>query len=756
MDRKDDGSGEVEIGTQYPLGQLARALQTSQEHPDAEARARAQDKVRAWTEVFSGMLQGTLTVGSRVPVAEVPAWATLEVAKGGFATGRLLAEGALQPHEQALLSRLQREDTGSARAALNAWYLGEAGLAELRRMLQTGGYRIQVPEEGALLVVAWLLDHDQAERARDLLDQLAPFFPRLRFYPVPAATPQADTAFVHVRDVEQTRGALARVRSRPELQRQWESARVWTPLYDRLVALWAGALRDAPPGFHFDADFEPRARTLLSDIDRALAEHTLCAWPRKPQLNFGRLHTVLKDALQARAPLLPGQARRVRGVLEAISQARGLPGSERLDALRTRQREQLERPSGVDFAREALRRMDGLPGDAGLDSLETLTAPVKGFAFPASIEHKLRLSLNAPVETLVEQRLIRSSETLARVVPQLSAQVRALGISQPSLRSLYSALYTAFRRRRSLLLLNLESQVKLEELPWVAAIDAYRKLGLAAETASRRTLEQLVRLTLSSFPAVLLPNKLLQEVRALLKGADLHVPVVDELAADIFMGTFAEKYLEAARQAEEQLAGTLYARYYDLPSALQVMNDAKRSKHGPRTSEAFAALCTARAKDGEGSAQWSVAANGRIIEQAQILTTHNLATLVEALDLRPVLEPHLEALALRCFTRVCELLEARPPAYRSRLRNVKNAAYAWRHMLFFLSLRPEATHPAFLQDVETRLSQRRGDLASRLAPAMLGLRHAVSGGQMKDAPPGALCFLGWTVKRHWVLGAAPG
>lgn len=755
MDRKDDGSREVEVGTQYPLGQLARALLTSEEHPDADVRARARDKVRAWTEVFSGMLQGTLTVGSRVPVAEVPAWATLEVTKGGFATGRLLAEGELQPHEHALLSRLHRDGADNARAVLNAWYLGEEGLAELRQMLQTGCYRIQVPEEGALLVVAWLLDHDQAERARALLDQLAPFFPRLRFYPVPATTPQPDTAFVHVRDVEETRAALSQVRPRPVSQRQRESARVWTPLYDRLVALWAGALRDAPPGFHFDTDFEPRARTLLSDIESALAKHTHCAWPRKPQLNFGRLHTVLQEVVHARMALLPGQARRVRGILEAISQARGLPGSERFEALRTRQREQRERPGVVDFAQEALRRMEGVPGDAGLDSLEPLTAPMGGFAFPASIERKLRLSLNAPVETLVEQRLIRSSETLARVVPQLSSQVRALGISQPSLRALYAALYAAFRRRRSLLLLNLESQVKLEELPWVRAIDAYRKRGLAEETASRQTLEQLVRLTLGSFPEVILPNKLLQEVRALLKSADLQVPVVDELAADIFMGTFTEKFLEAARQAQEQLAGTLYARYYDLPSALQEMNASEHARHGARTSEAFAALCTARAKDGGDSAKWSVAANGRIIEQAQILTTHNLATLVEALDLRPALEPQLEALALRCFTRVCELLEERPPDYHSRLRNIKNAAYAWRHMLFFLSLRPEATHPAFLQEVETRLWQRKGDLAQRLAPAMLGLRHVVSGGQMKDAPPAARCFLGWTLKRHWVLDAAP-
>lgn len=748
MDRQDDDSGKVKIGTHYPLGQLARALQGP---PDAGNL----DKVRAWTDVFTGMLQGTLTIGSRVPVAEVPAWATLEVAKGGFATGRLLAEGALQPHEQALLSRLQREDTDSPRAVLNAWYLGEEGLAELRRMLQTGCYRIQVPEEGALLVVAWLLDRDEAQSARDLLDQLAPFFPRLRFYPVPATTPQADTAFVHVRKVEETRAALKQVRARPALQREWESARVWTPLYDRLVALWAGALREAPSGFHFDTDFESRARPLLSDIESALAKHTHCAWPRKPQLNFGRLHTVLKDVVRARMALLPGQARRVRGILDAISQARGLPGSERFNALRTKQREQLERPNVMDFAQEALRRMEGLPGDAGLDSLEALTEPVKGVAFPASIERKLRLSLNAPVETLVEQRVIRSSETLARVVPQLSAQVRAIDFSQPAARALYAALYAAFRRRRSLLLLNLESQVKLEELPWVAALDAYREWGIAEETASRQTLAQLVRLTLGAFPEVLLPNKLLQEVRALLQGAGLQVPVVDELAADIFMGTFTEKFLEAARQAEAQLAGTLYARYYDLPSSLQEMSASSTSRHGPRTSEAFTALCTARAQDGDVSAQWSPAANGRIIEQAQILTTHNLATLVEALNLRPVLEPQLDALALRCFTRVCELLEARPPAYRSRLRNIKNAAYAWRHMLFFLSLRPEATHPAFLQEVEARLSRRRGDLAQRFAPAMRGLRHVVSGGQMKDAAPGAVCFLGWTLKRHWVLGAAP-
>ena len=70
------------------------------------------------------MLDGTTSVGSHTPLAGVPAWVTLEVEKGGFATGGLLAGGPLQEHERALLAQLGRPDGG--RAALNAFYLSDA------------------------------------------------------------------------------------------------------------------------------------------------------------------------------------------------------------------------------------------------------------------------------------------------------------------------------------------------------------------------------------------------------------------------------------------------------------------------------------------------------------------------------------------------------------------------------------------------------------------------------------------------------
>ena len=70
-------------------------METATTHHDPDVRARAEQKALAGESVLSGMATGTLAVGSRTPVADTPAWVTLEVAHGGFATGRYVAEGPL-------------------------------------------------------------------------------------------------------------------------------------------------------------------------------------------------------------------------------------------------------------------------------------------------------------------------------------------------------------------------------------------------------------------------------------------------------------------------------------------------------------------------------------------------------------------------------------------------------------------------------------------------------------------------------------
>lgn len=135
------------------------------------------------------------------------------------------------------------------------------------------------------------------------------------------------------------------------------------------------------------------------------------------------------------------------------------------------------------------------------------------------------------------------------------------------------------------------------------------------------------------------------------------------------------------------MAGSLYARYYDIDyHALPAITDAERRRRdAAATSEAFDALCRERAIDARGSGDggsW-VAANGTVIEQAQILTTHNLATLVGALDVAP--SDGWTALAQRAFatvTRLAGRLDRNPRP----LSMIKDMAYAWRHMIFYLSV----------------------------------------------------------------------
>src|SRR5438309_529658 len=119
------------INVGYALGQLQRALETACSNADPKVRARAAAKVAGWGAALSGMTTGTLDVGSRTPVRGVPPWVTLDVAHGGFATGRLAAGGDLLPHERELLARVGAGDAKSERAALNAYYLSDEGRREL-------------------------------------------------------------------------------------------------------------------------------------------------------------------------------------------------------------------------------------------------------------------------------------------------------------------------------------------------------------------------------------------------------------------------------------------------------------------------------------------------------------------------------------------------------------------------------------------------------------------------------------------------
>jgi hypothetical protein len=748
----------------YASFQLAKAIAASHEHADASVRERAAAKVAKWSAVLRELLSGNLQIGSRTPV-KAPAWATLEVVTGGFATGALLAGGALQDHEQELLVKWPGDHKQDARRLLNAYYLTEEGLAELQARVESGCYEINVPEEGALLVVAWLVRHGHAEGARALLDELFPYFDRLRFYPIPSEQPRRFGSLVHVQDVKSTLDDIERIQPNPRILSQKEAVEIWAPFYDRIVALWLETYAGDWPCRAFPNDWSARAAAIGDEYAKLRNQHRRCRKLDRPREHAAQLRLLLAKAARNAAELTGRDVGVIRMIIQRYLAKRGRPDSETCVTARQQQRADVAGPTFHEIAAVVSARLrlhvraDGLDDASevlravGENESRGVRMPV-GSAVPETIRRKVERCLNQTVSELVANGLITSGEALARVLPQMTSGLRAAGISDPQLRQLYAAIYQAFRRRRSLLLLNLEKQVQIEELPWIAALDRFRQEGLSSRQAASEALREISLLTVRSFPYAILPNKLLQELRALAKSAALDLPLVEEVAADIFMGQFSNKFVEAVHRAAALLRGSLYAAYFDVDFEavarlpLPPQPESKRIFRQLPPSNPLAALCAARS--GVSIGTWRPATNGMIIEQQQILTTQNLAVLFGDLQLRDALSAELSTMAMESFHWVCQRLQMKTEKSHAKLIMVKNCAYAWRQMIFYLALMPRDEVLSFLDSARGHLARQRPGFVARFRPALRGLELAAQGHPL-DRDPTAQRFLGWSDKKHWLL-----
>ncbi|MFI5692511.1 hypothetical protein ACIA58_11770 [Kribbella sp. NPDC051586] len=757
----------------YAMGRLERALERALTADDLAVRRRAAARVDTWRNVLDGMASGRLAIGSRTPVADTPAWVTLEVAHGGFATGRYLAEAPLREDE---LARLPEDAPGETdRERLNLWFLGDDGLAELGQALRTGNYRIDVPEESALLVVAWLLEHEQYAAALDLTSELRPLMHRLRFTPTFSPSSAPSGAVVRLQPVGEVRSTLRQATVRPRIAAMLETLRVWNPLYDRLVALWCDTVDDELPELTADGavaggwpcrvwpdDWVERRQQWLDEFRAAAEVHQLSQ--RQPKSNFARLQAALERCPSDSSALSGREVGWIRRALANTIQAHGAPGSEVRAALRTTQSVVAAQPTYATLAHVLSCRMDRFPDDGGLPTLDAIAGEVTGEEVPAAagsempshLLAKAARALEAPIGELVDRGVISSGEVLARVLPQITSQLLAANIEDPSLAGVYAQTYAAFRRRRSLLLLNLEHQVRFDELPWTSAVTPYRDQRAQATRAAAQSLRETTMLALTAFPQTILPNPLVRELGALASQADLKVPLVEEVAADIFMGTFTQKWRAAAAVTSRVLSGTLYAQYYALPAAWPALEQRRYLRWGKATADDFAEVCGRRAREARSaqSSGGSVAQNGTVLEQSQILTTHNLAVLVDALQLTDWLREVAPDLSDRAFAWAVQRQTQPPPTWISELQGIKNTAYAWRQAIFYLSFCDEAAQGEVLE----KLGERSGVLGPRFAPAVAGLRHLAAGDRFNAegrTARGGRRLLGWSAGPHWLARPAP-
>ena len=765
MSERDESNFSVNPG--YANWQLAKALRTAESSDNTETRDRALARAEKWQQVFNNIASGSVNYGSRTPIKDVPVWATPEVVTGGFVTGGLLAGGPLQSHEKEIArSAGLSTSEGNLRRSLNLWFVTDHGLAALNDMLRSGKYKVQVPEEAALLTVALLLDDGDTNGARALLVEIGRYFDKLRFFPEPSESVTTTGIDVYRWSVGETAESLSERQRNKQIDTQRESISIWAPLLDRMVDLLSHTVDTDGSARSISEEWKQQAAVLIADIENAGRHHRLCRKPHHRKSNFFQLRSLLLQSLGA--SLSDKDTIRLCELIDRCLSKRGKPGSPKHQSIRMAQREQISAPSFYDLNRVVLARMEKLPKEDGIDDTASILSPVTetestenvpaDSRIPEVLVKKVERCHRDSVRNLVATGVLASADTLAEVLPQISSGVRSMGIRHPEARTLYSSTYRAFRKRRSLLLLNFEHQANIEELPWVSAMDGYREDSLASKDASLQTLRDVSLLTLSSFPQAIVPNKMLQELEALAKGANLELPFVNELAADIFMGDFSSKFLRSAKVAAELLEGSLYANYYgiDYPQVLSLPDANRKNWLLPRSDgnahgENFAALVSKRA--GVEPGNWNVAENGMLIEQQQILTTQNLAVLTMGIGIQNEITELSEELAQSCFYWICKRLQANAASRHDNLIAIKNSAYCWRQMLYFISMADVHAQDRFIKWCNTHLQQQHDAFITRFKPAIDGLNTAFH----KHTPPPQIPntagaqFLGWTNQHHWLM-----
>ncbi|MFE5534614.1 hypothetical protein [Streptomyces sp. NPDC056492] len=231
---------------------------------------------------------------------------------------------------------------------------------------------------------------------------------------------------------------------------------------------------------------------------------------------------------------------------------------------------------------------------------------------------------------------------------------------------------------------------------------------------ARTELRAVGELAVEAFPGSGIPNRLADKMSRLAGAAELPVPILTEPFASARTYAVNRDLFPAAWTAADLLGGTPYERYYGIDCAM--LRDLAESGDRAR----FAELCARRAglpphgcTGPDGPQIVALAREAAVDEQARILTTFNMATLVRVVGIDP--PSGWDGLARGAFT-----------AARRRSATPAKSARAWRQLVFHLSLCDPGRQTAVLAWIEAEFARLPRPVATRLSPAFTRLRSAVA------------------------------
>ena len=245
----------------------------------------------------------------------------------------------------------------------------------------------------------------------------------------------------------------------------------------------------------------------------------------------------------------------------------------------------------------------------------------------------------------------------------------ALGVPQDGepdfLRVILVRTMQAFMTRRSIMLLDVDGQVRASEVPWIGVLQRVLKIDEHSHASREKGLAWLLGMSINTFPHCMVPNETLR----LIRECKPEIPVLEELAVDIFTGRLVPKFGRTCELAAKQLGtDSAYCRYYG----------GYLSQLWGRKSISSADLVEWAGR-GLDAGMYTVR-NGMLLERVRVATCFNmllpLSVLSDDFDWRGA------ALKTWAFIIRLGITEREPCLLRSDIRKL---VQAWNLLLFYVS-----------------------------------------------------------------------
>lgn len=566
----------------------------------------SQQKKKDSVDALNGALEGKFKHGSRNPDINYPTWITKRVAPGGFYAG---AKYELKEGENNITILNEPEE-----------------MLKYANMIEFISHNLNGPEPLMIPTIAYLENNGKIKEANELKELIRPYVDNIRFYPITEEimkTKKKPNVFASLETIYQfTKWCndtyISKLKDEENLINSFKKK---NDFKNKLINLFRETIiivdKSEWPMQNVSQEWLEKARELYNANKWYLYD----SFKRK-RGSLYNLWSILQNIIpqqriETEFPITRITGKEVRWIKIYLEANKNLKYYN-IEHLQSKQQE----------AQNLLKYLTSI-NEQHLEKMYYEEIKEKYKDVEPVVFEKLNKCVLYSLEELKELGYIPSSETFVELAQPMEAFLQTIDFDfkeditvEEHLKYL---LYKSFKNMRSLLLLNLESQLKINEIPQYNVLcKVYKRDSKSSNSLILSKL--LLSYYTEWFPGDIMPNRVVKMFYNLLKSEDKNLGLCEEIACDIFQRRFGEKYDTSLNIAKNNMINTLYSEYFELDDMYK--NPLNLTGLSLTLKEKYY---------GNNNAYWTNS-NGQQIHASMVLTTHNLTQLDRFLDNLDVLK----------------------------------------------------------------------------------------------------------------------